>query len=48
MQCPVAKNLREFLAKQSNPVVLHLPYSLDLAPFSFFLLPRLKIILKEK
>jgi hypothetical protein len=44
----VTKNVREFLAKHSNPVVLHLPYSLELAPFSFFLLPSLKIILKEK
>jgi hypothetical protein len=45
---PVTKNVRKFLANQSIPVVLDLPYSLDLASFSFFLLPRLKIIPKEK
>jgi len=38
-QCPVAKNVREFLARHSNPVVVHLPCSLDMVPFSFFLLP---------
>jgi hypothetical protein len=36
------------LAKHRIPVVLHPPYSPDLAPCDFFLFPRLKSILKGK
>jgi hypothetical protein len=43
-----ALSVREFLANHSIPVVPHLPYSPDLAPFDFFLFPRLKSTLKGK
>jgi hypothetical protein len=36
------------LAKHNIPVVLHPPYSPDLAPCNFFLFPRLKGTLKGK
>jgi hypothetical protein len=36
------------LAKYSIPVVPHPPYSPDLAPCDFFLLPRLKSTLRAK
>jgi histone-lysine N-methyltransferase SETMAR len=46
--CHAALSVREFLAKQSNPVVPHPPYSLDLTPCDFFLFHRLKSTLKGK
>jgi hypothetical protein len=36
------------LAKHNIPVVPHQPYSSDLAPYDFFLFPRLKNTLKGK
>jgi hypothetical protein len=44
--CLAALSVREFLAKHSIPVVPHPPYSPDLAPCDFFLVPRLKSTLK--
>jgi transposase len=46
--CHVTLSVREFLAKHSIPVVPHPPYSPDLAPYYFFLFPRLKSTLKGK
>jgi histone-lysine N-methyltransferase SETMAR len=46
--CHAALSVREFLAKHSIPVVSHPPYSPDLAPYDFFLFPRLKSTLKGK
>jgi hypothetical protein len=46
--CHATLSVREFLAKQSIPVVPHLLYSPDLAPCDFFLFPRLKSTLKGK
>jgi histone-lysine N-methyltransferase SETMAR len=46
--CYAALIVRAFLDKHSIPVVPHSPYSPDLAPCNFFLLPRLKSILKGK
>jgi hypothetical protein len=41
-----ALSVREFLVKNSIPVVPHPPYSPDLAPCDFFLFPRLRSTLK--
>jgi transposase len=46
--CHAALSVREFLAKYRILVVLHPPYSPDLAPCDFFLFPRLKSTLKGK
>jgi transposase len=46
--CHTALSVREFLAKNSIPVVPHPPYSPDLAPCNFFLFARLKSTLKGK
>jgi transposase len=46
--CHAALSVREFLAKHSIPVVPHPPYLPDLAPYDFFLFPRLKSTLKGK
>jgi hypothetical protein len=46
--CHAALCVSEFLAKDSIPVVPHPPYSPNLAPCDFFLLPTLKSTLKGK
>ena len=38
--------VQQFLAKKSIPVITQTPYSLDLAPSDFWLLPTLKLGLK--
>ena len=39
---------REFLAKNKTVIMLEPPYSLDLSPADFFLLPKLKTPMKGK
>jgi hypothetical protein len=46
--CHAALSVTKFLVKHSIPVVPHPPYSPDLAPCDFFLVPRLKSTLKRK
>jgi hypothetical protein len=46
--CHAALSVREFLAKNSIPVVPYLPSLPDLSPCDFFHFPRLKSILKGK
>jgi transposase len=48
LPCHAALSVRELLAKHSIPVDPHPPYSPDLAPYYFFLFPRLKSTLKGK
>jgi len=40
--------IRSYLAKSQTSVVPHPPYSPDLAPADFFLLPKLKTTLKRR
>jgi len=40
--------IRSYLAKHQTSIVLHSPYSPDLAPADFFLFPRLKTTLKGR
>jgi hypothetical protein len=40
--------VQEFLAKNKMAVVPHPPYSPDLAPCNFFLIPKMKIKLKGR
>jgi hypothetical protein len=42
----MAQSVREFLASKQINVLEHPCYSLDLAPSDFFLLPKIKEILK--
>jgi len=41
-----ALGIREFLAKNNIAVLEQLPYSPDLAPYDFFLFPKLKKVMK--
>jgi len=41
-----ALSIREFLVKKNIPVLPHPPYSPDLAPYDFYLFPKLKLKLK--
>jgi hypothetical protein len=45
---PTARSVREFLAGKQIIVLVHPPYSPDLAPSDFFLFPKRKEILKER
>jgi hypothetical protein len=45
---PNNKRTREFLASKQITVLEHPPFSLDLAPITFFLFPKIKEILKRK
>jgi transposase len=44
----VATPIRSYLAKHQTTVVLHPPYSPDLAPADFFLFPKRKSTLKGR
>ena len=38
--------MNEFLAKNSTNIIEQLPYSPDMAPADFFLIPKLKLLLR--
>jgi transposase len=46
--CHTAVSINEFLAEKSTPVVPQPPYSPDLSPCDFFLVPRFKNHLKGR